>query len=207
LKLEQSLSIIGSGGHAKVIIEAAELSGYKIDCLYDDDINKKNNVILGYSVNGLISEIENVNLIIAIGDNKSRKRIALKVNKAKWATIIHPTAIISKNVIIGEGTVIMAGVVIQPGVKIGKHCIVNTGSCIDHDCIIEDFAHIAPKCGLAGAVSICEGAFIGIGSSIVPNKAIGKWSVVGAGSVIIKDIPGYSTSYGIPAKTIKFHYE
>ena len=101
----------------------------------------------------------------------------------------------------------MAGVIIQPGVKIGRHCIVNTGSCIDHDCIIDDFAHIAPKCGLAGGVSIGEGSFIGIGSSIVPNRAIGKWSIVGAGSVVIKDIPGYSTSYGIPAKPIMFHNE
>jgi acetyltransferase-like isoleucine patch superfamily enzyme len=101
----------------------------------------------------------------------------------------------------------MAGAIIQTGTKIGKHSIINTGACIDHDCIIGDFVHIAPNCSLAGGVSVGEGTFFGIGSSIIPNKTIGSWTNVGAGSVIIADQPSNCTTLGIPAKPIKFNNE
>jgi acetyltransferase EpsM len=101
----------------------------------------------------------------------------------------------------------MAGAIIQTGTKIGKHSIINTGACIDHDCIIGDFVHIAPNCSLAGGVSVGEGTFFGIGSSIIPNKTIGRWTNVGAGSVIITDQPDNCTTLGIPAKPIKFNNE
>jgi sugar O-acyltransferase (sialic acid O-acetyltransferase NeuD family) len=207
LYAKMSLSILGSGGHASVIIDAAELSGFNIEYLFDDDINKWDSQLESYKIKGPISDSSSEYSIIAIGDNKTRRNVCLKKSEAKWATIIHPSSIISKNVIIGEGTVIMAGVIIQSGAKIGKHCILNTGACIDHDCILDDFVHISPKCGLAGSVFIGEGTSVGIGSSIIPNVSIGKWSVIGAGSVVITDLPDYCTAIGVPSKAIKFHNE
>jgi acetyltransferase EpsM len=207
LNAKKSLSILGSGGHASVIIDAAELSGFKIEYLFDDDINKWDSHLENYIVKGPISDSSSEYSIIAIGDNKIRRNVCLKKSGTKWATIIHPSSIISKNVIIGEGTVIMAGVIIQSGAKIGKHCILNTGVCIDHDCILDDFVHISPKCGLAGSVFIGEGTSVGIGSSIIPNVSIGKWSVIGAGSVVITDLPDYCTAIGVPSKAIKFQNE
>jgi sugar O-acyltransferase (sialic acid O-acetyltransferase NeuD family) len=202
---KKCLSIIGSGGHATVIIEAAELSSFKIESVYDDDINKVNSYIAGYKVKGPMSDNSNEFSVIAIGDNKTRRNLFLKKSKVKWATIIHPSSIISKNVLIGEGTVVMAGTIIQPGTIIGKHCIINTGACVDHDCVIGDFVHIGPNCGLAGGTSIGDGTFVGIGSSIIPNMKIGKWTTVGAGSVVISDLPDYCTAVGLPAKPIKFN--
>jgi len=198
---------MGSGGHAKVIIEAAILNGFLIDNLFDDDLDKCNsnlgdNIIVGpidYSFKG--------RLVIAIGNNKIRKLYFNRLSNANWVTVIHPSAIISQDVLIGEGCVIMAGAIIQPGTKIGKHCIINTGACVDHDCIIGDFVHVAPNCSLAGGVSVGEGAFIGIGSSIIPNKIIGRWTNVGAGSVIIADQPDYCTTLGIPANPIKYNHD
>ena len=205
--MNNNISIFGIGGHAKVIIESAILSGFIVDSLYDDDIQKVNTNFGNINIKGPIDENFIGSSIIAIGDNKTRKKISIKSSKASWVTIIHPSAIISKDVLIGEGTVVMAGVIIQSCAKIGKHCILNTGTCIDHDCVIDDYVHIAPKCGLAGSVSVGEGTFIGIGSSIIPNKTIGKWSIIGAGSVVISNQPDYCTSVGVPANPIKFNNE
>ncbi|NQV78290.1 MAG: acetyltransferase [Lutibacter sp.] len=205
--MNKILSLLGAGGHAKVVIEAAKLSGFLVDFLYDDDPLKSDT---NYGDNKVIGNID-VNftgsLIIAIGNNKIRKLLFTRISKANWQIIAHPTAIISKDVFIGKGSVIMAGAIIQPGTRIGKHCIINTGVCVDHDCIIGDFVHIAPNCSLAGGVSVGEGTFIGIGSCIVPNITIGSWTNVGAGSVIIKDQPDNCTTLGVPAKPIKFNNE
>ena len=193
------LSLIGFGGHAKVLLDIARLNGLSINSLYDDDIQKKNLFYNSIEIKVPVDYAINDNTIIAVGNNHIRKNICVKASNAKWSSIIHPSAIISKDVFIDEGTVIMAGVVIQPGSTIGRHCIINTGACIDHDCIIEDFVHVAPKAALAGGVMIGEGSLIGIGSSIVPNVKVGKWSTIGAGSAVICDIPDYCIAVGVPA--------
>ncbi len=201
------LSLIGFGGHAKVLIDIAKLNGISLKFLYDDDIRKQNlsydsviiQVPVDYSLTG--------NVIIAIGDNLIRKSISIKAVNAHWTSIIHPSAIIANDVFIGEGTVIMAGVIIQAGSKIGRHCIINSGSCIDHDCLLDDFVHIAPNAALAGGVTIGEGCLIGIGSSIIPNIRIGKWTTIGAGSAVIFDIPDFSIAVGVPASVKKIKNE
>lgn len=201
------LSLIGVGGHSKVIVEMAKLSGLNFDGLYDDDPKIHNQKIYGLKVYGPVDSFESGHGIIAIGDNKIRKYINNRLSNVKWESLIHPSAIISADVEIGEGTVIMAGVILQPGVKIGKHCIINTGACIDHDCQINDYVHIAPNASLAGGVKVGEGTLIGIGSSIIPNITIGQWSKIGAGSVVVHDQPDNCTVVGSPAKPIKFHNE
>lgn len=201
------VSLIGVGGHSRVILELAELNGLIVDGLFDDDVQKFNLNFGKKKVKGPIDVDLAGPLVIAIGNNKIRKQISGMILKADWQTLIHPTAIISRDVVIGEGSVIMAGVIIQPGTRIGKHCIINTGACIDHDCFIEDFVHIAPNCSLAGGISVREGTFIGIGSSIIPNITIGSWTNVGAGSVVVSNQPDNCTTVGVPAKPIKFNNE
>ena len=198
----KNISILGSGGHAKVIIEAALLNGFNIDSLYDD--RKKVNSYLGlYQIKGPINENLTGDSIIAIGDNKIRKNICSNCYRINWVTVTHPSAIISIDGRIGDGTVIMAGVVLQSGAKIGKHCIINTNASIDHDCVIDDFVHISPSATLCGNVTIGEGTQIGAGATKIPNTKIGKWCVIGAGAVITKDVPDYSLVVGIPGKIIK----
>jgi acetyltransferase EpsM len=202
---DKELILLGVGGHAKVIIDIAWLLGFSINGLYDDNHDFQNNEFYGVKLSGPIDpRISGVG-IIAIGENKIRKKINENLMDVKWQTLIHPSAIISKDVEIGVGTVVMAGAIIQPGTRIGKHCIINTGACIDHDCSIEDFVHIAPNCSLAGGINIGEGTLIGIGSSIVQNIEVGRWTKVGAGSVLVHNQPSFCVSLGAPAKPIKFN--
>jgi sugar O-acyltransferase (sialic acid O-acetyltransferase NeuD family) len=202
-----SLNVFGVGGHSKVVIHAAKLAGITIFNLFDDNPRTHNTELCSFKVIGSIVDSIRGNAIIAIGDNKIRRKISIIFPQENWQTVIHPSAIISNDVLIGEGSVIMAGAIIQPGTTIGKHCIINTGACIDHDCVIGDFVHISPNCSLAGGVSVGDGTFIGIGTSIIPNKTIGSWTNVGAGSVIITDQPDNCTTLGVPAKPIKFNNE
>jgi len=201
------MNILGLGGHSKVVIGAAVASGVQIRALFDDDSRKHGSVFCGYKIIGNIGDASSGEGIIAIGNNKTRKEISGKLNNIEWRTVIHPSAIIGEGVFIGAGTVVMAGVVIQTGAKIGRHCILNTGACIDHDCEIGDYSHVAPNCSIAGGVKIETGAFVGIGSSIIQYIKVGKWTTLGAGSVVISDIPSGCLAVGVPAKPVKFHSE
>ena len=175
----------------------------KITGILDDDISKFGLNIHDIPVIGNIETLAgdpNAKAIIAIGDNRTRKRIVYRFKRINWMSLIHPCAYVDSSVFIGKGTIIMAGAVIQPDSMIGNHVIINTGATIDHDCIINDYSHIAPGCHLAGNVTIGEGVLTGIGSSFIQGINIGKWSVVGAGSVVVKEVDKYCMAKGVPAR-------
>lgn len=192
------ISIIGASGHAKVIIDIAEILGYCIEKVFDQD-DKKNN-ILNYSVCHSFVNIPKES-VIAIGNNKIRKEIASS-SYLESPVLVHPFSSVSKYSEIGLGTVVMSGVSINAGARIGKHCIINTNSSIDHDCVINDFVHISPNASLAGDVSIGEGTHIGIGACIIQGVKIGRNCVVGAGAVVIRDVLDGLIVVGNPAKEI-----
>lgn len=200
--MENNITLYGASGHCKVIIDILQQNNQIITAIIDDA--PKTNTILGINViNSSEFDFSNVqNMILAIGNNKVRKKLASKLT-ANFVTTIHPKAIISNSVIIGEGSVIMAGAIINPDTKIGNHCIINTGSVVEHDCVISDFVHISPNASLAGGVVVGEGSQIGIGASVIQGIKIGKEVTVGAGAVIIRDVPDYSVVVGNPGRIIK----
>ena len=140
--------------------------------------------------------------VIAVGDNRTRTRLALE-NPQSWGWSIHPSAIIAEDADIGEGSMICAGAIIQTGAKIGRHCIINTGSTVDHDCVIGDFCHIAPNSTLCGAVTLGDGVFVGAGTTIIQCLSVGEWSTIGAGSVVVREIGPRVIAYGIPARAMR----
>jgi sugar O-acyltransferase (sialic acid O-acetyltransferase NeuD family) len=203
--MNTSLSIIGFGGHGRVLLDTIELLDLKINYLYDEDRVKVDTFYKDIRVTSPIDFDLRENAVIAVGNNIIRKKMSIRASAKVWINIIHPFAIVSKNVYIGEGTVIMAGVVIQTGVKIGKHSIVNTGACIDHDCLLDDFTHVSPNVTLSGGVHVGEGSHIGVGACVIPGIKIGKWVTIGAGTVVISDIPDFATAVGNPARIIKLN--
>jgi len=202
--VEKSIYIIGAGGHAKVVISTIKVLGLHIAGIYDDDINKRGKYLLDIPILGPISWLDRENgyFVVAIGDNKKRKQIADSYN-INFIKVIHPKSFVVNTVQIEDGTVVFAGAIIQANTTIGKHSIINTGCSIDHDCEIGEFCHISPGVNLAGGVKVKEGAFIGIGSCVIPNIEIGEWSQIGAGSVVVNDIPPRVLAYGNPARVIR----
>jgi len=197
--------LYGASGHAKVVIEILELRKAIISGLIDNNPGIK--TLLDYPVYSAIKEPshDNIEILISIGDNVTRKKLAETLD-VKFINAIHPSAHISPRCIMGEGAVVMAGVTVNSNVVIGKHAILNTNCSIDHDCILGDYVHVSPNVALAGNVSIEEGAHIGIGACIIQGVKIGKWAIIGAGATIIRDVPDYAVVVGNPGKVIKYQH-
>ena len=199
--MDKKVCIIGAGGHAKVVIEIAEMLGYEIEAIYDQNADVKN--VLNYPVSHHFENLKfQKNVILALGSNQNRKLNYELFSTAQFS-LIHPSVVLSRSVEVGFGTVMMAGAIVNSSTKIGKHCIVNTSASIDHDCVIEDFVHISPKAALAGNVTVRQGAQVGIGACVKQNVTIGRWAVIGAGAVVIKDVPDNAIMVGNPAKYLK----
>jgi len=198
-----NIACIGAGGHFKVILTIIKKL-YPKSTVYILDDTKKNIKNVTY-----LGKIERLNyyigmkFICTIGNLQTRHKIIAQNPNLNWMTLIHPSAIISTGVDIGEGTVIMAGCVIQTGTIIEKHCIINTKSSIDHDCIIGKNVHIAPGSTLCGNCIIGNNTLIGAGSTLIPGVAIGSNNIIGAGSVVLNKkefcTDGY-TAFGNPCK-------
>lgn len=203
----KAVIIIGASGHGKVIADIIKKSKDEIIGFLDDDpdIGKE---FMGFPVLGAILNykkyIDKAEFIIAIGNAYVRKRISERLIEVKWYTAIHPTAVISEfDVTIGEGTVIMANAVINAGAKIGKHCIVNSSSVVEHDNFIENYSHISVGAKLAGTVFVGELSWIGIGACVCNDVKICQNCMVGAGAVVINDIEESGTYVGVPVKKKK----
>ena len=190
--------LFGASGHAKVIIDILNAQNVVIDGLVDD--NSDVNELQGYLVKHCHSGLSP--FIVSIGSNAIRKKVVEKLD-VDFGKAIHPSAIVSPSATIDEGTVVMQGVIIQADVRIGKHCIINTGASVDHECVISDYVHISPHSTLCGNVKVGEGTWIGAGTTVLPGVKIGKWSVIGAGSVVAKNIPDGGLAIGNRCKIIK----
>ena len=205
--------IAGAGGHAQVIAnlimsrarlgEDLQLIGF-----IDDDTRLLGRDTLGVKVLGHIGQANEFNhdvIVVGIGDNAARARVyrQLKSGGVIFSTAIHPRAVVAADVKLGEGSVVFANAAINTGSIIGPNVIVNTGATIDHHARIDAHVHIAPGAHLGGAVIVEEGALLGIGSSVIPNRTIGAWSTVGAGAVVLDDVPPHTTVVGVPAKPLQ----
>lgn len=87
--------------------------------------------------------------------------------------------------------------------RIGEHAIINTGSIVEHDCILESFVHLSPGAVLTGCVSVRMGTHIGAGAVVIPGTSIGSWTLIGAGAAVTRDIHDQKIAVGIPAIEIK----
>ncbi len=209
---KQPAIIIGAGGHAKVVLEALLRSDVTVIGLLDVDEERHGSLVLGVPILGDDNMLDlypadSVRLVNGLGSTQDLSRRAslyrnFKEKKYSFASVIHPSAIIARDVVIGEGAHIMAGVILQPGVIIGCNSIINTAASVDHDGIIGDHVHIAPGVVLSGNVCIGERTHVGTGATVIQGITIGSEAVIGAGAVVVRDIPDRVTAVGIPAKVV-----
>ena len=209
----KKLCVIGTGSQARYIIENLNYNKeYNIVGLVDiekkENVGKKrNNIEIKCILKDINKNFDNkkYEVIVAYGNNVKKKEIVefLILNNYKFATIINPNSYISSYVEIGYGSIINQNVTIMPNTKIGNHVIIHSGSVIGHDNIIEDFINIGPGVNTSGYVKIEEGSYIYTGATIIPKIKIGKWSIVGAGSVVIRDVKENEVVAGNPARRIK----
>ena len=201
------LVIIGAGGHGQVVADAAIAAGFEVLGFLDDDRALLGRQFLGVSVLGPIEAARDMDAscVVAIGDNRHRKQVVdqLGLPAEHYAVVIHPRATVSPYAEVLPGAMVLAGAIVGPQAVVGSHSIINHASSIDHHDIVGAFVHVAPGCHAGGNVHIGDGAFLGVGVSVVPGTTIGNWAIVGAGSVVLHDVPEATVVAGVPARELR----
>lgn len=195
--------LLGCGGHAKSVADAIlqgnsyEIAGF-IDAMKneefvyrgirvigcDDDLQALYNmgihhacICVGYLGHGNIRNILYENL----------KSIGFTL-----PVIIDPSTVLAADVNVGEGSFIGKGAIVNANASIGKMCIINSGAIIEHDCIVDDFSHISVASILCGGVNVGRASFIGANSTVIQEKTIGQNCIIGAGTVVRKNVADYN---------------
>ncbi len=212
----KDLIIIGASGFGREVAWLVERINkekptWNIVGFLDDDERIQGTLINGYLVCGKCEDVikyPDAYYVCAIGASKVREKIIARVRNSnpeiKFATVIDPSVEISNLVTIGEGTIICAHTIITVNIEIGSHVIINLDCTIGHDAILNDFVTLYPSVNVSGITNIGHAVELGTGMQIIQGKSVGDYSIVGAGAVVVKDIPEKCTAVGSPAKPIKF---
>lgn len=211
----QRIVVIGAGGHARVVIDAARAAGHQVVGIFARDAQTGAEV-LGCPVLGRDDEAEKIlgrmtgqvdSAVVAIGDNHVRATVVSRLSEAMpqvaFATVVHPSAIISPTARIGDGAVVLAGAVVGVGASVGRHCIINTMASVDHDNQIEDFASVAPGAVLGGTVRVGTRTAVCLGARVIQGISIGSDAVIGAGATVVRDISDRVVVMGTPARVVR----
>ena len=209
----KGIVVWGASGHALTVCGIlGEMDSWEIVGLVDDiDSTPRAGIVANIPVLGCSDLLRSkaipnlTDVIVAIGDNEARMRCAKLAEERGYHLVaaIHPRAVVAKGVKIGDGTVIAAGAVVNPAVQVGENVIINTMASAGHECTIEDGAHLGPGVHLGGRVRVGRMAWIGIGTSVRDGVTIGEKSVIGAGSLVLKDIEAEILAYGSPTVPVK----
>ncbi len=139
--------------------------------------------------------------VCALGIPKTRKAVVSRLGQkgAKFATLVHPSVYVGRNVEIGEGTVICPNCVLTCDCRLGEFCILNVGVSVGHDSVVGAWSTLSSHCDITGHVELAEGVFFASSSIAVPSSKIGAWSTVGVNSAVVRDIPEAKSAFGTPA--------
>jgi sugar O-acyltransferase (sialic acid O-acetyltransferase NeuD family) len=210
----EDLIILGAGGTSRDIADTVA----DINCLekrwnllgfLDDDVTKHGERVAGLPVLGPLDRVKQHTgrLIIGVAreDDPWRRRAILQrlaLPRERFATIIHPSAAISRRAKIGAGTAILHNTVIATDALIGDHVLILYSATVAHDAVIENFVTMAPGALIAGSVRLCAGVYLGAGSRVINDATVNEAALVGVGAVVIRDVMSGETVFGNPARPL-----
>lgn len=210
------LLIVGAGGLGRETLAAARATNevaptWEVVGFLDDDPTLQGTLIDGAPVVGPTSHVADrldTAAVVTIGnpgDFTGRRRIVaeLDLRPHRWATVIHPAAVVARGTRVGHGTIILAGAVTTSPIHIGAHVVVMPTVVLTHDDTVADYATLASGARLAGGVAVGEGAYVGAGALVRERRTIGAWSLVGMGAAVTTDVPPGEVWAGVPARRLR----
>lgn len=187
----EDIVLVGFGGHAKSVADCIEREG-KYHIVGYTDVKASSD---RYRYLGTDDALEAIfaggiaNAVVGIGymgKGTIRQKLYgnLKDIGFNLPVIIDPSAVVSSTAIIDEGSFIGKGAVVNAEASIGKMAIINTKALVEHECIVEDFAHVAVGAILCGQVNVGEAAFIGANATIIQCRNVNAGAIIPAGEVV-----------------------
>lgn len=207
----EKLVILGAGGHGREVLdlveainaerERLEVLGFLVDPEYETAGTVIHEIPVLGGLDWLAAHAAEVKVACGLGYPEVRYRMVRRAEAvgARFVSLVHPRAILTRWVDLGAGVVVAAGCILTNRIRLGDHVQLNVGTTIAHDCRLESFASTAPGVHVAGHVVLEEGAYLSTGVNVIPGVTVGRWSVVGAGAAVVRDIPANCVAVGVPA--------
>ena len=201
--------IIGAGGFGREVLWLLRCMGPQIEPIgfLDEDEELLEQGMCDLPVLGSIQRWSaldpDIHYVWGSGFSRGRCETRKRLGEVPFLTAIHPAALMSEYVEIGQGAVICAGAIVTTHVKLGQHSVLNLSVTVGHDTIIGDYCTLSPGAHISGRVELGEGVSVGTGAVLLPGVKVGAWSEIGAGAVVTKDIPDHVVAVGVPARVTR----
>lgn len=200
-----ALLILGAGGHARSVADAALATKHWDSVAFLDD-NPQNNMPLGFPILGGLDLVPKLRkrydgAFVAWGNNILRMEWIDRLDAMGFdlPCVIHPHSCVSHFAVLGKGCVVMAGAVINVEARVGRGCILNTGCTVDHNCVLGNGVHLSPGVHVGGDTTIGARTWVCVGASIGSQRSISGDCIIAAGSAVVKDILEPGLYAGVPA--------
>jgi len=206
--------LVGASGHGRVALDAARCQNQFEVVGWADTNVPAGTEVAGLPVLGKTADLATLaqqhrvdGFFLGISDNVTRAKVYDSIRQAcpqlDFVSLIHPAAIVARDVEIGPGCLILAGAIVNTNCRIGIGCIVNTRASLDHDGVLHPWSSLLPGVVTGGNVEIGEFSCVCVGSTLAHKVHVGPHTVVGAGSVVLADLPPLSLAYGVPARVVR----
>lgn len=206
-----AILLLGGGGHAAVVADAARSAGLTLAGYVDDRApDSADDRLAGLNYLGVIDNVptilattdRQIAVHAAVGDNALRRQWLQRFSEHAIATIVHHAAVIAPDADLQPGCFIGPRAVVNSRASVGRGAIINSAAVIEHDCVIGSAVHVGPGALVCGNVSIGDEVLIGVGAAVIPGQRIGAGATVGAGAVVIDHVDAHATVMGCPARAV-----